>query len=353
MQKKMRGSQNLLLIVIILIGAIFRFGWHGVHSFSFDEARVSQIALKMVYEGEFARLGMQSSVGVPNFPATVWLYAIPYAIFGPNVQTATWFTGFVSLLAIPAVYQLGRWRWGNWGGLSAAALFALSPFMLVYGRNIWSQNFLAPLTVFWLYAGYRGILPLVTPHPPAAQGPSPLGRGETRAGVENSSLFAESLFPSPLGRRWAAGPDEGMIALAIFIFLSGFIGQVHIAGLAMVLPNAYIFFRFKLWRRIWPVIIGGMAAAICAFPALYTIWRFGDGARADLDATLAEPSVWHHEVWRMMVQLPLNNGWEFVWLGRNYEWPRWLGAAADQAFALLAIMLILAFVLIIQQIVRW
>ena len=64
------------------------------------------------HEGEFARLGMQSSVGVPNFPATVWLYAIPYALFGADVQMATWFTGFVAVLAIPAVYTFGRFRWG-------------------------------------------------------------------------------------------------------------------------------------------------------------------------------------------------------------------------------------------------
>lgn len=318
MQSKMLTSKNLLLIIIILVGAIFRFGWTGVHSFSFDEARVSQIALKMVYEGEFARLGMQSSVGVPNFPATVWLYAIPYAIFGPNVQIATWFTGLVSLLAIPAVYQLGRWRGGEWAGFSAAALFALSPFMLVYGRNIWSQNFLAPLTVFWLYAGYRGAYPLIT-------------------------SSQTSVYPQQ---------HQGKIALAIFIFLGGFIGQVHIAGLAMALPTAYIFFRFKLWRRIWPVLVGGMAAALCAFPALYTIWRFGDGARADLDTALAEPSVWNHEVWRMMVQLPLNNGWEFVWLGRNYEWPTQTTAFIGMGYGMLGLLGVIGLMAVIKQAVN-
>ncbi|MFK7801815.1 MAG: ArnT family glycosyltransferase, partial [Anaerolineae bacterium] len=127
-------APQLFLVCIILAGAFFRFGWIGTHSFSFDEARVSMIALRMVFEGDFAELGMQSSVGVPNFPATVWLYAIPYAIFGANVQMATWFTGFVAVLAIPAVYSFGRYRLGVWGGLSAALLFALSPFMLVYGR---------------------------------------------------------------------------------------------------------------------------------------------------------------------------------------------------------------------------
>ena len=304
---------TFLLVTIILMAGIFRFGWAGVHSFSFDEARVSMIALKMVFEGEFARLGMQSSVGVPNFPATVWLYAIPYAIFGANVQMATWFTGFIALLAIPAVYVFGRWRWGVWGGLTAALLFALSPTMLVYGRNIWSQNFLAPLTVFWLVAGYKGILPIVEERP--------------------SNLKSNA---------W----------LVLFVFLSGFIGQVHIAGLAFALPGAYLFFRFKLWRNLIPLIIGGAIALLAAFPALYTIWRFGDGARADLNSALAEPSTWNSQVWRMMVQLPLNIGWEFHWLGGDWQWGQPIDTLAQLTIWLLAVLLLLGFGLAVAQTVK-
>ena len=314
----MSHHPHLLLLLIILVGAVFRFGWPGIHSFSFDEARVSQIALKMVYEGEFARLGMQSSVGVPNFPATVWLYAIPFLIFGPNVQLATWFTGLASLLAIPAAFQLGRWRWGVWGGLSAALIFALSPFMLVYGRNIWSQNFLAPLTVFWLYAGYKGISPLVSPQPAIAT------------------------------------EQEGKIALACFIFLGGFIGQVHIAGVSNGTAHSlHLFSALSSGAESGPSLLGGWRPLCAPSPHFTPSGVFGDGARADLDSALAEPSIWHHEVWRMMVQLPLNKGWEFVWLGRDYAWPQPLGMAAELAYWVLVMFATLALGLVIQQMVKW
>ncbi|MFT5194521.1 MAG: 4-amino-4-deoxy-L-arabinose transferase-like glycosyltransferase [Cellvibrionaceae bacterium] len=328
---------HLLLLAIMLVGAVFRFGWAGTHSYSFDEARVSMIALKMVFDGEFARLGMQSSVGVPNFPATVWLYAIPYAIFGANVQMATWFTGFVALLAIPAVYTFGRLRWGVWGGLSAALLFSLSPYMLVYGRNIWSQNFLAPLTVFWLLTGYKGILPLL-------KNPSKQTEGTHKGHAYKHRLPKDQNHPPPTTGYWS---------LVTFIFLGGFIGQVHIAGLAFALPTAYLFLRFRLWRKIIPVLIGGMAAVLAAFPALYTIWRFGDGARADLNVALAEPSIWHHNVWRLIIDLPLNLGWEFHWLGQNWEWSGSLALFAQLSMIALAIFLIVGIGLAVKQTADW
>ena len=75
-----RAVEWIPLLFILALAAWLRLGWPGVNSFSFDEARVSHMALQMAREGRFAALGMQSSTGVPNFPAAVWLYALPFAI---------------------------------------------------------------------------------------------------------------------------------------------------------------------------------------------------------------------------------------------------------------------------------
>lgn len=90
---------------------------------------MSDMALQMARDNQFAELGMQSSAGVPNFPAAVWLYAVPYAI-STNPQWAIWLTGLVNTVAVVGVWWLGRNAWGAWAGLSAALLFASSPHLI-------------------------------------------------------------------------------------------------------------------------------------------------------------------------------------------------------------------------------
>lgn len=98
---------------------------------------MSDMALQMARDNQFAELGMQSSAGVPNFPAAVWLYAVPYAI-STNPQWAIWLTGLVNTVAVVGVWWLGRNAWGTWAGLSAALLFASSPYLIFdVGRYTW------------------------------------------------------------------------------------------------------------------------------------------------------------------------------------------------------------------------
>ncbi|MCB8992260.1 MAG: hypothetical protein H6665_16675, partial [Ardenticatenaceae bacterium] len=140
--------EMIVLTLIVVLAAIFRLGWVGVSSFGFDEARVSDMALQMARDNQFAELGMQSSTGIPNFPAAVWLYAAPYAI-STNPQWAIWLTGLVNTLAVIGVWWLGRDTWGVRAGLAAALLFASSPYLIYYSRTVWGQNWLAPLAVLW------------------------------------------------------------------------------------------------------------------------------------------------------------------------------------------------------------
>ncbi|RMF77642.1 MAG: hypothetical protein D6737_17100, partial [Chloroflexi bacterium] len=143
------------LLMVLLIAFVLRFGWVGVNSFAFDEARLSLIALKMARGGEFATLGMPSSVSVPNLPAAAWIYALPYW-FSTDPLIATWFTGLLSLLTVFGVWWLAR-RWGAWTGISAALFMAASPYAVLYSRSIWAQNLLAPLALAWGYSAYIGL----------------------------------------------------------------------------------------------------------------------------------------------------------------------------------------------------
>lgn len=222
--KSVSKPELLALLVILALAAVLRFAYPGVNSFAGDEAHISLDALRMARGGEFVMAGQPSSVDIPFFPASVWLFALPYAV-SPDPQVATWYVSLISLGTVAGVWWLAR-RWGAWAGLVAALYMAASPYAVFYGRSIWQPNLLAPLALLWATAGYLGM---------------------TQTG------------------RW------GKVGVSANIFLGLFVVQVHFAGIAFVPATAYLFLRFKWWRQLVPALIGAGLALTATIPYIYTI----------------------------------------------------------------------------------
>ena len=267
---------------IFALAAWLRLGWPGVNSFSFDEARLSHMALMMARGGQFAALGMQSSAGFPNFPAAVWIFALPYRV-STDPLAATMFTGLLGTLAVAGAWWLARRAWGPWAAFSAALLFAASPFAVLYSRSIWSQNLLPFLAVVWAMAGAIGV-------------------SQRR------------------GR-----------AIALHIFLAGFIFQVHYAGLALIPVTLWLCLRFALWRHWQPILAGSLIAAAAALPFVYTIWCCGEGAQADLQAALDRPTQIDLSALKQTSQMGIGAQWEPLWLGGEWTWEEPLASAVVAA----------------------
>lgn len=265
-----RRLEAAAIAAVMALAALLRLGWTGVHSFAFDEASLSLIALKMARGEAFAALGMPSSTGVPNLPAAAWIMAVPYRL-SADPLVATLFVGVISLGAVLGVWWLARTRWGVWAGLTAALYLAASPYGALYARNIWSQNFLPPLAVGWLVAAVTG-----------------------------------STSPHERRRRWARG---------VTLFLAGFAFQVHPAGMALIPGTAWIVWRWRWYRQPLPLIIGGGLAALmllpfgiqvaCCSPDLVDQYRTTMDHPASLDLT----SVKH------TVSIALGRGWSYLALG--------------------------------------
>jgi 4-amino-4-deoxy-L-arabinose transferase-like glycosyltransferase len=250
------------LIVILGLAALLRLGWPGIHSFGYDEARISLLALQMARGGQFASVGMVSSVGFPNPPGFVWLMALPYAL-SRDPLAASLLIGALNVLAVWGVWGLARRAWGPWAALAAGLLMASSPFAVFYSRSIWSQDLLAPLAVLWALAGVRGV-------------------------------------------RRESGP-----LLALHLFLAGFAWQVHYAGLVLLPASAWLLLRYRLWKR-WPWLLAGGGAALLAIaPFAYTLLRKAPDALASL-GTLSAGS--GHSGWDAVLR------WAEVGLGANWDW---------------------------------
>jgi hypothetical protein len=194
------------LLGIVALGLLLRMGWPTLAEFKRDEATVVRRALAIAYEGDLPASGVDTSRGMANLPLTLYLLAIPLRLWRDPLA-AVLFTGLLNGLAVWACYGLGRAYFGRSVGLLAAFLFAVSPWAVVYGRKIWSQN-----------------LPLVT-----------LG------------FFAALLAAVVRGKPWAL--------VGAFVGLAALIG-LHLGGLAFIpiLAIAVLLYRKQVAR--WPFLVG-------------------------------------------------------------------------------------------------
>jgi 4-amino-4-deoxy-L-arabinose transferase-like glycosyltransferase len=242
--------RNPVWLILILAGFL-RLAFPAVTEFKADEARLYALALDMAQFKSFALRGIGSSVGIPNFPMSVWVFSIPLFIW-KHPYSATLFVGLLNTLAVYAGYRITRRYWGEAAALTAALLFAVSPWAVIYSRKIWAQDLL-PLFVL----GYVGTA---------------------------LAAFVD-------GRRWAL--------LFHFVFLACVI-QLHLSGVAFVPLTALMLVIF--WKRIrsaWREIVLGMGAAIVlAIP--FGIWALQTMQNAsNVSGLLARPAEYSFESLRL------------------------------------------------------
>ncbi len=183
-----RPLHTVGLLLALVWAAILRLGWAGVNPFAYDEARLSHLALELARGGHLPRLGMVSSAGVPNLPAAVWLFALPFAL-SPDPLVASLYMGLVGTVTVLLAWGLARRLWGNTAALVVAWLMAGSPYLAFYSRSVWAQDWLPFLALLWAWAAWDGL---------------------------------------------ANGRRRGMVGQG---FLAGFALQVHYAGAALLLPT--------------------------------------------------------------------------------------------------------------------
>jgi 4-amino-4-deoxy-L-arabinose transferase-like glycosyltransferase len=205
------------------ITAVLRLAYPGLTEFKADEARLLALALDMA-DGRFAWRGISSSVGLPNFPMSVWLYALPLLLW-PHVYAATLFTGLLNTLAVGAAYWFVRRYWGAGAAIAATLLFAVSPWAVIFSRKIWAQNLLPLFVMGWAI-------------------------GAALAFVERRPRWLWLHF----------------ICLAVAV-------QIHLAALALIPATAVyllIFRRRVDWRQ---VAVGVVLAGLTAVPFLVYVWQ--------------------------------------------------------------------------------
>lgn len=143
-----RRTELVLLAAILILAGGLRMGWPGLTEFKADEAHMMSLSLDTVEGQRFAIRGMGSSVALPNFPMSVWLYALPLTMW-KHVYSATLFTGLLNTLSVLGCWWFVRRYWGPTPALAAALMYATSPWAVLYSRKIWAQNLLPLFVIVW------------------------------------------------------------------------------------------------------------------------------------------------------------------------------------------------------------
>ena len=128
------------LAMIVAVGGWLRFSHLDLLEFKSDEAIAVDLALRFVRTGQLPTAGLMSSVGVTNPPLFIYLL-IPMFFVTKSIALVSCFIAAFGLAAIGACWWVGRKYYGPIAGLVAAAMFATSPWAVIYSRKIWAQDF--------------------------------------------------------------------------------------------------------------------------------------------------------------------------------------------------------------------
>jgi hypothetical protein len=98
--------------------------------------------------------------------------------------------------------------------------------------------------------------------------------------------------------------------------------------------------------------VGGGLAFLAAVPTIYTIWRYGDGAKVVISDLLAQPSVTSWRSFRQLGLLGLNLNWETFWLGNGWKWSPLLSNALTGASVMAGLIYVGGLTAVLWQIFR-
>ncbi|MCA9913388.1 MAG: glycosyltransferase family 39 protein, partial [Anaerolineae bacterium] len=145
----------LLLALVLLCAAVVRFGQPGIVEFFHDDAMLSTLAQNMAAGEYFPVTGINSSVGIPNPPTSVYVMALPF-FFDSNPMTAILFVMGLNVLGVGILWLIAQRYFGRTVALVAGLSYALSPWAALYSRKIWAQDFHTPFVLLGILLGLYG-----------------------------------------------------------------------------------------------------------------------------------------------------------------------------------------------------
>ncbi len=120
-----------LLVCCITVGGLLRVWTINHNSLWFDEVFSRNVAVV----GDIPTIAINGVAGDVHPPLYFMLLDAWVRITGDSVVALRWLSALLIMLAMPAVYHLGRLLFNEQAGLFALALCVLSPFQIYYAQE--------------------------------------------------------------------------------------------------------------------------------------------------------------------------------------------------------------------------
>jgi hypothetical protein len=146
-----------MAVAIVAVSAWLRLWRPDLAEFKNDEAGWLRLAEDMVRLGRVPLVGEESSVGIRNPPDFVYLLA-PIVAFTRDPRVATSAIGLINAAGVAGTLVLG-WRcFSPLVGLIAGLAYATNPWAVFFGRKVWNEDIVAPITVLLFAALDRAVI---------------------------------------------------------------------------------------------------------------------------------------------------------------------------------------------------
>lgn len=141
MNRPARGIELACLVALTALAAAPRLLDPDLVSITPDEGIHGLFAMNVAILKDFPFVGLPS-VGVRNSALFIYLLAIPYAVARHPLAGVVFVAG-LNVAAVALAAGWARRQLGFFAALVSGALFATSPWMVLYARNMWPPSCLA------------------------------------------------------------------------------------------------------------------------------------------------------------------------------------------------------------------
>ena len=143
---RIEHRDGLLLVIIVFIAAILRYGQAGIVEFFHDDAMLASLAQDIVAGEAWYWTGINSSVGVPNPPMSVYAL-LPIFALDSDPMTVIYAIMTWNVVGVALLWGLAHRYLGRTVALVAGLAYAVAPYAVFYSRKIWAQDYHTPFVL--------------------------------------------------------------------------------------------------------------------------------------------------------------------------------------------------------------
>ncbi len=139
------------LVVIILLGSVFRVFFLDLIEFKLDEATTVNQTVQFFNSPHLIERGLIAGTGVYNFPLFNYLM-IPISLLSRDPMILSGVIAVINCLLVGVFFLFAKRYYGAMTAIIASLLLAFSPWGVIFSRKIWAQDllFLLYIPFLWL-----------------------------------------------------------------------------------------------------------------------------------------------------------------------------------------------------------